>query len=210
MHEIGIPKWMHSSLTLDQINDPVPLRWDVIYSENQWKILEINTGFCLGGLNGYLINSLRNDFYSQFISRNMIPALQNAFYFLINNILHVNEKKVVILVIEAEEGYEKYGFYLNNFVLNMNKNSKLLFIAGKISDFEINQRSVFFKGYTVKHFIPMFTLYELSDTQQRYQSFLNAVIESRITSLLGYREIIFSNKTFIPLFLNYYSCITTE
>lgn len=103
LQELGIPEWMHDYIKLDKYVAPVPLRWDAICRETHWKILEINTGFCLGGLNGFSVNDLRCDFYARSCSDIAVTPLDNAFYFLVESILPIVGDNAVIPVIETAE-----------------------------------------------------------------------------------------------------------
>lgn len=203
MQELGIPTWMHQIIKLDECAVPMPLRWDAIYAGEQWKILEINTGYCLGGLNGFSINEHRSAFYSNCNTKSHIIPLDNAFRFMSDNICHVTSVNTIIPVIETSEGYEQYGFYLDNFVRCMNEHSQFRFIPGRLSDFSLEGDDVIFKGNVVTHFIPMFNLYELSDVNCEHRLFIKALLDRKIMSLLGFREIIFSNKGFIPYLVRY-------
>ncbi|KHS67087.1 hypothetical protein QT13_14935 [Pectobacterium brasiliense] len=204
LKKLGIPAWIHRFVALDEVSTPMPLRWDAIYSGDQWKILEINTGFCLGGLNSSSINDFRAIFYSHSAPFLRITPLHNAFQSLSYHIYDIVADDVTIIpVIETPEGYKKYSFYLDSFVLNMNKNGSILYIAGTLDDFHVIENSVLFKGYKVTHFIPMFTLNELSESQFKENIFLKILHEKKIISLLGFREMIFSNKAFIPLLIKY-------
>ncbi|WP_225087627.1 hypothetical protein U1R68_13510 [Pectobacterium colocasium] len=199
MKELGIPEWIYPFIALDNQAIPMPMRWDAIFIGEQWKIIEINTGFCLGGLNSFPINDIRTDFYAHSSNGINIAPLDNSFQFLSDHIHDIIADNLVIIpVVETSEGYEKYSFYLDSFAMNMNKNSSYIYIPGTIEDFHITENNILFKGHEVTYFIPMFTLNELSESKSRYSLFLEALYEKRIISLLGFREMIFSNKAFIP------------
>ncbi|MFC3396254.1 hypothetical protein [Brenneria rubrifaciens] len=203
LQKLGIPKWMGDYIMLDNVMAPVPLRWDIIYENNMWKVIEINTGFCLGGLNGFSMNNVRNNFYRVSGSNLDVPDLDNSFYFLAKGIIDTVGKNSIIPVIETTEGYHKYDFYLHNFVSNMNKTKAGLYISGTINDFNFKEDCTYFKGHAVTHFIPMFNLYELNETQENHCHFLKKIRSGEIVSLLGFRELIFSNKAFIPYLIDY-------
>lgn len=203
LSELGIPEWMHDYIKADKGVMAVPLRWDAICRETHWKIIEINTGFCLGGLNGFSVNQQREDFHARSGSDIAMAQLDDAFRFLAESLCPVVGDNTVIPVIETAEGYEKYSFYLHNFVMNMNKTRSGLYISGTVADFEIIDEKILFKGHAVTHFIPMFNLYELSENQPDHRLFLHYLKEGRIVSLLGFRELIFSNKAFIPWLVSY-------
>ncbi|MCT2385316.1 hypothetical protein [Erwinia pyrifoliae] len=203
LRELGIPDWMLDYIKLDKCVMPVPLRWDAICRETHWKIIEINTGFCLGGLNGFSVNQQREDFYARSGSDIAMAQLDDTFFFLAESLRPVVGDNAVIPVIETAGGYEKYGFYLHHFVMNMNKTRSGFYISGTVADFEIIEEQIFFKGHAVMHFIPMFNLYELSENQPDHRFFLHHLKEESLVSLLGFRELIFSNKAFIPWLVSY-------
>lgn len=203
MCNLNIPNWMGQYIFLDNQGAAVPLRWDIIFTKSGWKIIEINTGFCLGGLNAFSINDFRDHFYSLSDSTLNVPALDNSLHFIDNAISSFVKEEVFIPIIETKEGYDNYGFYLQSFTNEMNKQQGRVYIPGTIDDFCFERQSVFFKGQPVNYFIPMFNLYELSEEDSVNASFLHAIKNKKLTSLLGFRELIFSNKAFFTYIIRY-------
>ncbi|WP_118988097.1 hypothetical protein [Photorhabdus sp. CRCIA-P01] len=197
MLELGIPTWMYDFILLDNSDVPFPLRWDVICTGDTWQIIEVNTGYCLGGLNGYAINSIRSNFYELTCPDNPITPIQNPFREMRRNLSTIVKRHEIVPIVETPEGYGKYGFYLKNFVKLMNQKGNTQFVAGTLCDFDFTDSQATFKGYPVNVFIPMFNLYEVAGDTSLMASFRQALLTKRLTSALGFREVLFSNKGFI-------------
>lgn len=168
-----------------------PIRWDMIPTEYGWKILELNSGYCLGGLNGY---HLSKDIKK--IIKNECNRIPNAFLNLIKQIksqfnLPSNSK---IAILETDKVINDYNFYLNSLVRGLNQYSDFEFIAGSLSEIKKINGNLFLKNQLITAFIPMFTIEELFEDIHYGKIIVDSIILNDIACLLNLKEHFFSNK----------------
>jgi len=151
-----------------------PLRWDLIGSHDHWRVLEINTGFCLGGLNtaGMMV-AYRDVTGYEFLNTDQILG---------TFISKISSGR--IHVVEFDELISSYGFFAKSLAEALARNSNCQVTWGPLSQLE--------KGLgNLNGVIPMMTFQELALHDSQAAKLLLLQPEN---SLLHPAEILFTDK----------------
>jgi hypothetical protein len=181
-----------------------PLRWDLIPTENQWKIIELNAGYCLGGIGNFHLNEAYSKLAHKYGFKLHNEAIPNCFQAIINNIkmrLSLTDKEA-IAILEVPEVYHKYKFYIDALEKGLNSVSSWQFLSGPTTDLEMKLGSLHFRNQPIQAIVPMFTIEELIQNQQQNFSLIQALTEKRVTNILNFDEFAFSNKLVFSILWN--------
>ena len=177
----------------------VPLRWDLMSQGNDCKVLELNTGYALGGANF----SLLRDFYDQ-------PALgmkeqfsladsMTAIIGLVKEQLNGLPRNASIALLEDDELYEKYEFFLKSFSRYLEKHTDYRVIIGPASEVCFESEYPYINSIKIDAFLSMFNASEMLEKWDKYRPFVDAVTLKRWKSIVPLGEFGFSCKNVLSL-----------
>lgn len=181
-----------------------PLRWDLIPTQNGWKIIELNAGYCLGGMVNYHLNETYSKLANKYGFKLDNEIIPNCFQSIMNNIksrMNMTDK-MTIAILEVPEVYHEYKFYIDALEKGLNSVSSLKIVSGAITDLKIKLGFLHLNNHPIQAVLPMFTIEELIQNQEQNFSLIQALEEKNVTNILNFDEFAFSNKLIFSLLWN--------
>ena len=177
----------------------VPLRWDLMSQGDECKILELNTGYALGGANF----SLLRDFYDQNdLQRKGQFSLADSMAAIIDLMkeqLNGLPEDSTLALLEEDELYEKYEFFLKSFSRYIEKHTAYRVIVGPASKVCFEKENPSIDLIKVDAFLGMFNIFEMFEKWGKYGPFVEALTLGRWRSVVPLGEFGFSCKSVLSL-----------
>lgn len=186
---LGIPLTLKSFLLNYQKpkSNNFPIRWDLMLTESGWKLLELNTGYALGG-----INSCRIEEVYRFLTNSNHLYFPNAFSSILNSLeLPVTN---CMIIADVPGQYEKYLFFTRSLVEGFQKEYSGEVVYASLIETIADRQQLILNGKKIDKVMPLFTLAELFSMEKNHTDYIKLFQQQSDLSLLDFTEYIYSNK----------------
>ncbi|MBJ7264108.1 MAG: hypothetical protein JHC61_10450 [Burkholderiaceae bacterium] len=190
-----------------------PLRWDLVPTREGWKLVEINAGVCMGGMNFELIQGV----YTQMRDADqkiVPPQWPSSLQALIDFLVRCNrdcQTGACVALLEDDDVFECYGFFLDSLVRYFTAHSPWQIVSGKVSSLAKKKDAIYLHGKPVDAVLGMFCARDMFRHPARYRTLTEGLTSGTIDSLLHpAAETVYGNKAILALLWQLVSCASTS
>lgn len=181
-------------------------RWDIVFTEDGPKILELNVGSNTGGGNIDEIGSLYTDIVKNnlfYINRECKQEehfhITSSWAICIKNITDTLSKNLSLLIVEDDIVFDSYRSTLNKLSEAFSKVSSRKCIVAKTSEISFKDGKMFVENFQIGAIYSFFTIEDVINNITKYKQIMDSIYKGEVKHIMGFEYIPYGNKNIMAL-----------